>query len=376
MFDFNISSMTREGIWFCTFFYFLILCLFWGKSTQVIPDSKAKKKNYIFLWVLVLIFALLSWTNGDWFHYLAMVSSFSGIGGDLGGLEMFYQYLILFTNGNYLAFRIVVWGLALILLTNSFSKLEIDTTISVFFLFAVFIDYFDYSRSALGIAVFFWGYSIYLTKHNRLIRIAGLAICLCSMYFHRSTMVLPLLGFVSLIPLRRRYLLVVIGLLALSFFSLKDIFVSTLDSFLSSEDEGLAYRANLYLNLERGQMITGNFIGMVTSSWKYSVFYVLFAYSTNIIYKNNLYDKLPVHIRTIYNFSFALVVFSTMMYMFNIGHLAFYYRYLMMLYAPLTIVVVYLFQNNHITRYQFKNLLLYSAGIVMFTFLYRSAIGA
>ena len=147
-------------------------------------------------------------------------------------------------------------------------------------------------------------------------------------------------------------------------------------SFLSSEDEGLAYRANLYLNLERGQMITGNFIGMVTSSWKYSVFYVLFAYSTNIIYKNNLYDKLPVHIRTIYNFSFALVVFSTMMYMFNIGHLAFYYRYLMMLYAPLTIVVVYLFQNNHITRYQFKNLLLYSAGIVMFTFLYRSAIGA
>lgn len=266
-------------------------------------------------------------------------------------------------------------GTRITLLFKSFNLFGAPAYVALFFMFAVFINYFDYSRNALGIAVYFFGLSIFLSYKSWLIRLLGLGILCCASYFHRSTMVLILLTPLCFFPINKKTIIPIVIFLILSFTALKGLFLSFMDNAMSSDDAGIANKTSFYINQERGEMVSGSIIGILTGYWKYSVFYVLFIADTIILFKNTVYRQLPFQIKALYNIMAGLLIMSVMIYCFNIGHLALYYRFLMMLYVPLTVITVYLFTHKLMKKKTYINLLMYSSGYVAFEFLYRSATG-
>lgn len=370
MFDFTTTSITQTGIIICTVFYFLMIAVYWKSATIAGAYHTPKSTRVLFL--LVLVFAIMSWTNGDWMHYRHFVQD--GIGSS-ESMEDFYNWLKETVSGNYLLFRIVVWGLALIMLIMAFRLYGIAEYDGLFFLFVVFINYFDYSRSALGIAVYFCGLAVMLSGKSWKRRLFGIIVLSCATYFHRSTVVLIMLTPLCFFPINRKTAVPIIIVLILSFMSLKGLFLSFMDKAISSDDAGMADKASYYINQERGTIVSGSIIGILIGYWKYSVFYILFIFDTLVIFKREVYRELPSQVKALYNIMASLLILSVMIYYFNIGHLALYYRFLMMLYVPLTVITVYLFSNHYIKRFTYLKLLAYCGGYVGFEFLYRSAIG-
>lgn len=370
MFDFTTTSITQSGIIICTVFYLAMIALYWKPAT--IAGACHTRKSTRVLFLFVLIFAIMSWTNGDWIHYKEYIQN-SDVSND--SMEDFYNWLKVVVSSNYLLFRIVVWGSALVLLFKAINFYGVSGYPALFFLFAIFINYFDYSRNALGLAVYFFGLSVFLSDKSWFVRLLGIGILCCATYFHRSTLALVLLTPLCIFPINKKTVFPIIICLIVAFAALKGLFLSFMDNAMNSDNTAIANKTSFYLNQERGEMVSGSLIGILTGYWKYSVFYVLFAVDTIILFRNEVYRQLPFRIKALYNIMAGILILSLMIYYFNVGHLALYYRFLMMMYVPLTVITVYLFTRKIITRRTYLRLLMYCGGYVAFEFLYRSAIG-
>jgi len=371
MFDFSTTEITHGGIIFCAMFYFFIVFKYRSIYTVVRPKSD-RKSNLLF--ILVGIFSVFSWTNGDWFHYqyLIQVASYNG---EITGMESFYEKLIKFVNSNFFLFRIVVWGGALFLLILSFRLFKVDAGCAVYLLLAVFINYFDYSRSALGIAVYFAGLSLLLSSNKIMYKAIGISLICAASLFHRSTMVLTYLTLVGFVPIRKNNILPIVLALLISFYAIKSYFMIFMEGLIGSGGD-LAVKASFYMEQERESIVSGTIIGIIIGYWKYFVFYVYFGLITFYLFKQGNYQSTSFAIRATYNVMFGLFVFAILMYFFNIGHMAFYYRFLSMTYVPLIILSVYQFKNNFMPRKIYLALLLFGSGYLSFDFLYRCVIGA
>ena len=372
MFDFTNTAITRSGIIFSTLFYFTILLLYWKRCTKFTYIFSTKENKNIFF--LVLLFSVVSWTNGDWFHYKLIINNPSVINDNASNMETFYEKLAQFVRHNYLLFRIVVWGSALALLTLSFKNYKIDRACALFLLLAVFINYFDYSRSALGIATYFAGLSI-LTKEKKLISILiGAGLILLAPSFHRSTTMLVFLTLIILLPVNKKTIPIIAILLVIMFTALKGYFASFMASVIESDGD-LSAKASFYMTQERNAIVSGSIIGLIIGYWKYTVFYVFMICESVYMFKDSNYKVLPFSIKAIYKVCFGTFIFAILMYFFNIGHMAFYYRFLSMTYVPLIIIAVYLFKNRMMPHKVYMGMLWFGSGYLMFDFLYRSAIG-
>lgn len=372
MFDFTITSTTRVGMIICTLLYFFIVFNYWKKSTNLCSDAN-NKLNYG-LFFFILIFAIISWYNGDWFHYKLFLDTTAGPGSN-SGMEAFYEHLALWVGRNYLLFRIVVWGSALTLLYFSLKNLNVNSNCALLLLLIVFITYFDYSRTALGVGVYFFGLSIVGKRESTFKTILGIAILCCAFFFHRSTILLTALTITCIFPLNKKNIIFIILVTLVSFSLLKGLFVDFMTDIIDAENE-LSGKADFYMSGERSALISGNFNGIVMGLWTNSVFYVFFFVVTICFFKKENFDKIPRNIGMVYNILFGLMLFSTLMYFFRVGHGAFYYRYLSMTYFPIVIITTYLYTEGLMTHKTFKNLCLYGGGNVAVTFLYRCMIGA
>ena len=372
MFDFWVVDITRTGIIICAIFYFVTVAVFWKQAVTLRLKPSVYRVPVIF--TLIFIFSLISWTNGDWFHYLIIVKRYASF--KESGLENFYELIIKLTHSNYFLFRCIVWGLALSFFTLSLREFKVDYFKALFFLFAVFINYFDYSRSSLGMATYFLGLGMLFGEKKIIIRIIGIGIMLCSLYFHRSMMIPLCLTPICFIPIDKKTIFIILVLVALLFGVLKDYFTQLLGDLMSSEDENLAKRAELYGNDERKEIVAGNFMGQLISYWKYSVFYVLYGFVSFAWFKYNLYKYLPIRYRALYGMATGLLITSILLYLFDKGNAAIYYRTLFMIYIPLTLLTVFFFTRRIFKPKIFTFLLLYCGGYVAFEFFSRSISGA
>lgn len=372
MFDLSVSEITRGGILFSTVFYFAILLLYWKKCTNLHYSCTGNETRRLFF--LVLVFSVLSWTNGDWLHYKILVTDASVIDNSNSGMEVFYEKLSQIVKYNYLLFRIIVWGGALCLLTISFRNFGIDCSFALFLLLAVFINYFDYSRSALGIATYFAGLSI-LTKEKKITSIIiGVVLILLAPCFHRSVTVLVYLTLLIFLPINKRTIPVIVIALVVLYTALKGYFASFMLDLIKSDGE-LSAKAAFYLNQDRNAIVSGTVIGIIVGYWKYLIFYGYIIGESVYLLKEGNYRNVAFPIKALYKVCFGLFVFAILMYFFNLGHMAFYYRFLMMTYVPLIIIAVYLFKNGMMPQRIFMSLLWFGSGYLMFDFLYRCAIG-
>lgn len=223
-------------------------------------NSRSKAAIWIF-YVLALLFSLYTFFGGDAQRYEEFVTSgYLDYDNELvHEHEEVYVWIARFVKGNFLLWKVIVYGLALSLVYQSSKRLKCNnyTTILGFSLLA-FLSY-GATRGVLAYSVFVFGLS-FLDDKKLLLRIIGIGIIISSIAFHSS--MLPLVLFTPLTYFRVRksgFVLILIVLIVI-LSSIAGIFsglLENIDIFGFSGQKLLLYADELSIdvNYNRGLLI-------------------------------------------------------------------------------------------------------------------------
>lgn len=352
MFDFPIlPEVAPKWAWLLSGIIYLLIILVYYRWAFSRPVNSNFSQNKHFLTILIFIYCVTAIYCGDWVHLQTIVKE--SVGTDYiegNSVERIYHYLANELNGNYLLFRIVVWGLGLFFLIKSFEQAKVDPYRSLFFLFGVYITLFAYSRAGVAHAAFYWGFlMLFQNKESRTFFsiIIALGIIAFSVILHRSMIVLAVLLPLSLIPFRKNptffILLTVLGFIVLW----RTLFENAISFMMNSEE--YAYRIELYESLAGKHTFSFDINGLFYM-WYKSIIHVPFLYCAITLIKINKQSTIPNSIHTLLRFAIILYLFVIMMLILYGSASAFYYRYEAMLYIPITIMTVYLYQSGYMKR--------------------------
>jgi len=157
--------------------------------------------------ILILLFLVFSYWETDYArYYLRFISD------DISRYaEPFYYYVGKICFGSYYVYRLIIWGLAFMLISKTAQVLEIDKAV-FFFVFSVFfLMTFSYARASLAMASYFLGFA-YVVKRSVCTKdiIKGCFFILISYFFHRSTAFIILLTPFCFFRLNKRFFLLLL----------------------------------------------------------------------------------------------------------------------------------------------------------------------
>lgn len=366
---YRLSEVTPYAYHFSGILFTLIWVIFWKNNSAPYVFSFKKDWKYYLLFASFLLFVLTSAYGLDFYGYMENVERYSH---DITGfhLEKIYEYIIEYTNQNYFLFRLVVWGGAMMLFTQTVDKYELDSTRSLFLLFLLFIPVFTYARATLAMACYYCGIAYFSLKNNKIEKAIGIFLILASFLFHKSLFVLILFTLFYYLPLNRRNVLLLIGIVLLFGYGIDQLMNSFMGALMGLGDEQLAEK--LERNLEDAEMRTDTnmtIYGMISTIWHYTPFYLTFYIISNELLKKKNEEKIPQYIKGLYRIVFSVILLATAMLLFSEQTLTYFYRYLYMTMIPLIILLVYLYQNRLLSVKSYKWILYIGGGYNIFTFL-------
>lgn len=352
MFDFPIlPEVAPKSAWILSgMLYLLIISIYYkyAFSRSVIPNNYRRKH---FLTFLVFLYCVTAIYCGDWVHLQTIVKESVGAEYIEGNsIERIYHYLANLLSGNYLLFRIVVWGIGLFFLMQTFSMAKINPYKSLFFLFGIYITSFAYSRAGCAHAAFYFGFM--MLYQNRELRpmtsiLMGIALLALSVILHRSMVVLVALVPLAIIPFKKNTTLFIFTAIIGLFILWKAFFENAIAFMMNSEE--YAYRIELYESLSGEHRFSFDING-VFFLWYKAIIHVPFIYCAILLIKRINQSIVPSNIQALFRFSIILYIFVIIMLSVYGSASALYYRYEAMLYIPITIMMAYLYQNKYMKR--------------------------
>lgn len=144
------------------------------------------RNRYLLAKFLILLFCIFSFWGTDWFHYAQIFTRIKHYGGT--HMEDVYASIVQYSP-NYLFFRLMVWGGALLLVFNSFKRVCTNNVLAVLIFSSIWLIWFSYARVSLAMALMFWGVSLvykpFLNKKN-VSFVIGFCAIFASFYFHKT----------------------------------------------------------------------------------------------------------------------------------------------------------------------------------------------
>lgn len=338
-----VETNLLMNLW-CLLFYIYVF------SRYYTPIITSNKKDDVVSWkglgLLFFLYTMTSFINGDYFNYIRWIDL--ALNSPYSNVEPFYKELLTIINSNYLVFRTVVWGGALLLFIRTVQRLEIPVSLSLFVLFAIFVLLFSYARATLAMAVYFYGVSFFIApfKNNRIVSfIIAAALVLLSRSFHSSAIVMiaitPIIFLSSNILNSKSHLFFfLLGFGTFLFLYLPHIYSSSMITEAESE------RLQHYSEKEA---INYSFWGIIGNILEYSRFYLPLAIVGRMLFSKNgqklhSHDR---HVATIASFSMTYFYLALMLDFISLLFLALnpienftlFYRILYMSMIPLTIAI-------------------------------------
>lgn len=347
MFDFTWSNHTIGNVLYCTITYLLFVLLFYKKYVKYALCQEHKSNQWLMVTALILI--ITACIDGDWFHYREIVKNYDYTIGAHNHGEPVYAYIISFVKKNYLLFRIVVWGGAFGLTIFTFKRFEININTAIFFLVAVFLVKFNYSRTTLGMACYFLGLSFLLKpiKNHELLNCIFVGLFFWGGYeFHHSIFLLLLITVVAYLPMEKP-LVVIVLLVLLPLFA--SIFNDSLFLVDQLENEYISNKLNNYIERDTGP---SNIYGKIAGIISYGAFVLPIIMDMIVISKNN--KTIALSIKRLYRITIFTSMLALMFAFMGLESTVFIYRILFMTMIPLTILTVYLYENKLMSLKQFS----------------------
>lgn len=324
-----------------------IVCLFLLLQPAMSPPYRVSKWSYWLSVFLMFFFCLYSFWGLDWFGYL---QTYEKVRNGLNtNLEDFYLYIIDNYCKDYLTFRVIVWGGALLILFEIVRRLSIQKHLFLFVFSCFFLIFYSYARVSLAMAIMFYGLSLLYKPYKRLrlfSYLVGILFIYLSLYLHKSAVLGVAVISLSLLSMcfnRKRVLLFSVlffpFMVEITRDYLEEIMIMEIDNDTGFTD--YLYAGQRYFQHENSRYGFGKIVSIIVES----IPYYLIAYCSLKLTFSKLYSLVPNDVKIFIRVSFILVLCS-LIFLFDLGYNTniIYVRFLRFCIIPASIVLTYLYQ--------------------------------
>lgn len=336
---------------------FWVKALFWGLYMVVFVYavwktllSVPKDKRYAEVGKLFILFfvgyAVFYCVNPDYFKYREWI----GLDPNFWNKEYFYVYVVLLCrflpfDYPFEVFRLIVWGGAVLIAYYTFRKYRemLMPGLTLLFLFVFYANTFCYARASLGMAVYFFGVSIFLLSKKSLIKLLGIAVALSSYLFHHEMIIgIAILPSV-LVPFEKKgatFLSVILLILAIIVISYVNSHLGIFDSMFDNDD--LSSKIEDFNEAEQGAFRLSTLVK-----------YLNFFYPLYVITKCFWKTKEPQSIAGMYRIVYTIILITVaFMAVFGLRSV-FVYRVMYISMIPLSLLTSYCYCNGYFKDRQF-----------------------
>ncbi|MBP5455848.1 MAG: EpsG family protein [Paludibacteraceae bacterium] len=342
-----MNEITRQTVplVFLSLLIFLVIYLL---LKPVFKGKQITRTKLYCSYVFLFCFTFFSFYNTDWFHYQSVFNAVK-VGFPVH-LEMVYVWLIETVCNDYLTFRVIVWGAALILTLLLLKKASISYDLALFFFGTIWIIWFSYARVSLAMAMVFLGGVLLASEREPfLMKILGFFLLIFSFYFHKSAA----FGIVVVVvALMLKYVKMnVIPFLFILFPILLFVIQFCLGDFLSADIDEEGDTMNSYMSVGQHYMArTGGERGIAANIQRLleRTPYYFLSYMIYKKYRNGGIKRVPSDVRFFMNVLF-LIVYGSSLFFFDFGANleTIYGRFLRYSFIPATIVLTYFYEHEH-----------------------------
>lgn len=232
----DITNVTQSPV--LVFSNLLLLTLFFFSlkpALQANTSRMVRAEGWTMLWVL--FFCVFSFWGADWFGYLSYFVEIKRFGSEHVPMEAVYLWLA-DVLPHYLLFRLVVWGVGVLLLCILIRQYDINRGVFLFFFCSISIIWFSYARASVAMVAMFCGLSLMYSEWKRrwIIKLIGALLVVASYFLHKSS-VLAISAIVIALIFDKLFkktglvwmLLIFVTLLVLSSYYFADFFLSIVD---------------------------------------------------------------------------------------------------------------------------------------------------
>lgn len=340
---------------------------YWQPSVNNIIMHKVTKKYINWIWVLIVIFCVYAGWDTDYEHYYAIFEDLINepTAAFTTHLEVVYVFIIKYLCfENYSVFRLIIWGIAIILTRSTLKLFNINNSLSICIFILFNLLYFSYARVSLAIALFLYGYALLIraSKFKLYNRIVGILCLLSSIIFHKSCMFLIILLPLSFIPLSSSRIIILLIILPI-ISNITNISINNFIDYLDQDKDLLKVQSAAQDYSNNPIIATYGLPGIVIlilekCSYLYGLYITWrYLYSRKMI-------TIEKGIRPLFNISFLLFYLSLVFMICNIGYVL-ERRVLLMSYLPLFYCISYYFYKN----FKLKEFIFFSLSSFSFSLL-------
>lgn len=166
----------------------LIVWLFGVSMTYKARKSfmSLKSGRTFFAILTIVTICVCAFYDTDFYHYEEIFRSVSST--DIYHMEEVYLPIALFANGNYLAFRLCIWGIAVMLALWVAKRLELPLSLFSLYFLVLIVLKFGYGRVSLALAIATLGYTLIIKPSTPKFFsvLLGALVIFISSFFHDS----------------------------------------------------------------------------------------------------------------------------------------------------------------------------------------------
>lgn len=376
MIDFPlIERATTTMILWCCFLYIYVIKKQY-KRTLYRPISKDYSRLVPPSMLALFLFAVTCFTDGDFFHSIDFVQSMKSISYITDGIhyEKVYQYLAVYVGANYLLWRIVIWGSAVLLICLTSKRLKLNIQLVGLLLFIIFANDIGYSRSTLAQSIYFFGLSfliVPLKNGPRILSfIIGLGIIYLATIFHKSMWLLVGTTFVIFTPNiynkkgKLTFFLYIAFLIFATYLASKTMFMLDVEAFTG--DEKTAVSLQRYSERVIGDIGVNSMLRRYLSILRNAIFfyYIYVKVFERKLQVDNLQENLIKIALCIIVVGYTFDLLGTQFYTIS-------YRYLIMLQIPIVLLLVHLYQKGILSNKNMKTIMILCSLLLINRLLYQ-----
>lgn len=325
--------------------------------------------------LLILVFCVYNYIDGDYFHYKTMYIDASH--GYQYHLEDVYFWIIDNIASTYTLFRLIVWGVALLLVLATYKRISEKPDISLFYFFICFIPWFAYARASLAMAMILFGMSLIIKplKRGKIISFAlGFTIIGCAWFFHSSAVVGIVAAVASLFLMngKRSTIIMLIVISPILLILLRYAVDSFMTMDLTSEDMITSQKRDNYLLGGGGGSLFGGGIGFILQNLISLGGLYLTAVYFLVISIKGVFLRMSIQVRLYASYVFSIVIIAFSLAM--LGSVNAYVLHYRILFFAMPANAVFLCSMKFIEEYKTFYRIIFSLSCIgaIYTLLYST----
>lgn len=300
--------------------------------------------------IICFLFCLFSFWGADWYGYIAEIEVVKRFGASNSNMERFYIWLIENVSDNYLVFRTIIWGSALLLFLLTLRRLQIRFDLALLLFSTVWIIWFSYARASLSMSILFYGSALLYRpscRHKLFSYAIGCAAIVCAFFLHKSSLFGIAVVVIAILSQNKpkntsiAFLIVFPALVLLASYFINNI--STFDLGDESDLSSYVEAGAKHLRKRGGGGGIGPFIQKLLERIPY---YILAFFSLKSM-RSSSYYEMPKEIQLFTRILFYVVLFASV-FAFDLGPntRVLYTRFLRFSAIPAVIVLSYMLEHG------------------------------